>query len=387
MTGKNYTKLKNEKNINSIRENIQEFLRVSGKNKFDIQKMKSQMKNDVHRLSPERYKEIKRISEKFKINLDELLCYNLYHSAFLGDGCTTFFSLSDASKNGNTLFGKNSDNRGRVGLVGEDFVENRQIHVVLYSENKDGSHVVGVAAAGLLGVKMALNSHGVAGSTNFGNTILTKERTKDTGHVFPSDREMIVREALEYPTAFLAAHHAIKLLMEVPMATDGMVTFADAKEAYVVEGAENLISITKIDKGIDSRANIFVTLDKLNVKDDTSSFCRYHRTQDLLKEISGNVTVEDMKRISMDHYYGPGTNGICRHTEGLNSSTLSAAIMEIDSENPVESKIHIALGKPCNAWKKEDGHITISMKDKLSDIPKEFLNGDAFKKYFMADPL
>ncbi|MBF4692126.1 C45 family autoproteolytic acyltransferase/hydolase [Fusibacter ferrireducens] len=387
MTGKHYTNFRDDQIMNSIRRNVEDFLKTASSSSFGINEMKRQMKKDIHLLSASRYREIKELSRKAKIELKALLCYNLYHSAFFSDGCTIFFSLGEASKNGNTLFGKNSDNQGRSGLVGDGYVENRQIHVVMYSENRDGSHVVGVSAAGLSGVKMALNSHGVAGSTNYGNTVFSKESREETGHVFPSDREMIVREALEYPTALLAAHHATKLLMQMPMATDGMVTFADSREAYVVEGSKKIISITKVESGTDSRSNMFITLDKLNVKNDTSSYCRYHRTQDILNEISGNVTVEDMKKISMDHYYGPGTNGICRHTEGLNSSTLSAAIMEIDKQDPLESKIHIALGKPCNAWRHEDGHVTISMRDKVSDIPKAFLSGEAFKKYFMADPL
>ena len=89
----------------------------------------------------------------------------------------------------------------------------------------------------------------------------------------------------------------------------------------------------------------------------------------------------------MDHYDGTGTLGICRHVGGLESSTQASAVMEICREDPKKSVIHIALGKPCNAWRFEDGNISIPMTWKREDIPEAFLCGDAYVKYGFAEPI
>ena len=171
------------------------------------------------------------------------------------------------------------------------------------------------------------------------------------------------------------------------MASSGILEFADADEVYIVENAYEYVAVNKITNAVDSRSNYFVTLDKLNEPGNASCYCRYHRSQKMLAEVEGHVTVDDLKQISMDHHDGTGSVGICRHLDGIQSSTQSSAIMELNREHPEKSLIHVALGKPCNAWRNEDGHVTISMDMKREEIPEEFLCGEPYKKYCMAEPI
>jgi len=303
------------------------------------------------------------------------------------EGCTVFFGTGKASATGATIFGKNSDKGGNDNFTGENCYNCHEINVVSYFENEDGSHVIGVSAAGTTGIKMGMNSYGVAAGTNFGYSSETKRKVLSAKDKFAGDRAQIARDALSKKTALEAAQYTVTRLMEQPMATSGMLEFADADAVYIVENVYDHVAVKKVVDAVDCRSNYLVILGALNEPGDASCYCRYHRSKSLLKKAEGQVTADTLKAISMDHHDGTGSVGICRHTEGLNSSTQSAAIMEINREHPEKSVIHIALGKPCNAWRKEDGHISISMDMRKDEIPEEFLRGDAYIKYSTAEPL
>lgn len=371
----------------AIMENIKVFLQTV--QVYGLTEKTIQMMADKERicLSKERLDEIRGIAQGTKISEELILCYNLYHSALLPEGCTVFFAAGTSSATGYTIIGKNSDKGGSEKLVGDNYYKNREINVVSYFENEDGSHIVGISAAGSTGLKMGMNSYGVAAATNYGYTSAAANRPLSIKDTFAGDRAQVIRDALKCSTALEAAQTAVAVLMKKAMATSGMVEFADGKEVFIVESTYDCLAVKKIVDDVDSRSNYFVTLDKLNEEGNASCYCRYHRSQTMLHEIAGKVTVEDLKRISMDHHDGYGSTGICRHTANLESSTLASAIMEINGCSPEKSKIHIALGKPCNAWRMEDGHITISMDMKREEIPIEFLQGIPFNKYCLSEPI
>lgn len=88
----------------------------------------------------------------------------------------------------------------------------------------------------------------------------------------------------------------------------------------------------------------------------------------------------------MDHENGPGPNSICRHGVHFSEETsLSAAVMEIDGKSPERSKIMIALGKPCHAWRAREGHITLKMTMGLEDIPEGLQDGEIWKQFCTED--
>lgn len=337
-------------------------------------------------MTKERYEEIRGMADGAGVRFGDLLALNILKPQVMPEGCTVFFAAGKASKTGYTVFGKNSDKGGNENLVGEQCHNFHEISVVSWFENEDGSHIVGVSAAGTTGLKMGLNSHGVAVATNYGYSAAAAKRTLSVADKFAGDRAQVARDALSKKTALEAARYTVARLMECPMASSGMLEFADAYEVYIVENVYEHIAVKKVKDGVDSRSNYLVVLDALNEPGNASCYCRYHRTQKLLSELEGKATAEDFKRISMDHHDGTGAVGICRHADGLDSSTQSAAIMELNGQEPEKSVIHIALGKPCNAWRMEDGHVSISMDMKKEEIPEGFFKGEAYVKYGAAKP-
>ncbi|MBO4288643.1 MAG: hypothetical protein J5865_00905, partial [Lachnospiraceae bacterium] len=291
-----------------------------------------------------------------------------------------------AGKNGWTVFGKNSDKTGNAAFDSELYYKNRQISVVNWYDNPDGSHIIGVAAAGSTGLKMGLNSHGVAVGTNYGETVLAQKKALDVDQKMAGDRAQIAREALTEKTALAAAQKAVAYVMEHPMASSGLLEFADPYEVIVVESAYDYVALRRIRDEVDSRANFFNILPQLNRPGNISSFCRYHRSQKLLKAAEGGVTAQDLIRISMDHANGPGGNSICRHSHSMKSATLAAAVMELNGDHPEQSLIHIALGTPCTAWTSEEGHLTLSMSDPAEAIPEGFRNGEVFREFCLNEP-
>ena len=199
-------------------------------------------------------------------------------------------------------------------------------------------------------------------------------------------RAQIAREALTERTSLDAARKAVAHVMEHPMASSGLLEFADPKEVWVVESAYDYVGIRRIRDAVDSRANFFNILPQLNAEGNISSFCRYHRSQQLLKAAEGKVTADTLIAISKDHENGPGANSICRHSCGMESATLAAAVMELNGEHPEKSVIHMALGTPCTAWSSPEGHLSVTMDTPEEEIPEGFKNGEVFRKFCLNDP-
>lgn len=313
----------------------------------------------------------------------EMLAFNVYHSLVLPEECTVLMAVGNASASGDTIFAKNSDKVGGKSLVGDVYYLNKEINVVLVTENESGIRIIGVAAAGATGLKMGMNSKGVAAGTNIARTKEMAAKNLDLTQIRAIDRAQVIRDGLELDNALAAAQKAAASLLETPTATPGNVEFADAREAFIVESSYDRVAVKKVVDDIDSRSNCFIVMKELNLDDDLSSLCRYIRTQQLLRGKKGKLTVEDFIGFSMDHANGPGPNSICRHGVQFEEETsLSAAVMEINGKDPAKSKISICLGKPCHAWREDDGHITMSMDMDIKDIPQSVINGDIFKKYY-----
>ena len=371
----------------AIRHNILDFIEAVRCRGANFTVLNEKARQALIHYPAYRVKLLREYAASANVPFDWVLCYNAYSDCFFPEECTVYLAAGKASKSGYTIFGKNSDKSANIEHTSDIFYKNRQINVVTYFENPDGSHIVGVSAAGSTGLKMGMNSYGVAAGTNYGQTKLAAAKKLDADQQLAGDRAQIIREALTERSALLAAQKAANEVLAHPMASSGTVEFADASEAYIVESAYDYVAVKKIVDDIDARANFFNVLSELNEDGNVSSFCRYNRAMSLLCAAKGSVTLDTLKSISTDHENGPGGNSICRHSKGLDSATLAAAIMEINGENPAKSRIHIALGTPCRAWNSLDGCITISMDDPISVIPEAFRTGEIFKKYCLAEPL
>ena len=211
---------------------------------------------------------------------------------------------------------------------------------------------------------------------------------KDTTQLKALDRGTLLRIGLEKGTSALEAAQAIiPNILENPMSTPGNVHFADAKQAIIIEGSYTELAVETIIDKVAARANRFQLLEKINREDDLSSICRYTRCMQLLTESVGDINVEKMIDFSMDHVNGPGPNSICRHgNHFLDETSLSSAVMEINEDNPEKSKIFIALGKPCHAWRDKRANLSFTMDMDFSSIPNNFKNGEIWKEFYTEEP-
>lgn len=341
-------------------------------------------------LASERIEEIMGLGEGAGAEYPEILAYNLYHDLAFPEGCTVLMAVGKASATGSTIFLKNSDKVGSDTYVGPDSYKNKEINVIVVLHPKEGNKIIGVAAAGTVALKMGLNDKGVATGSNISRTkeLTVRGAEKDSIQVKALDRGALMREGLEKGKNALEATQAIlPSLLKDPMSTPGNIEFADANEAVIIEGSYQELATEIVRDTIAARSNCFVLLKELNREDDLSSICRYIRCRQLLTEHQGSITADRMIEFSMDHANGPGPNSICRHGVHFSEETsLSAAVMEIDGKSPEKSKITIALGKPCHAWRAKEARITLDMTMGLKDIPEGLINGEIWKKYYTEEP-
>jgi len=340
-------------------------------------------------LSSGRLEEIKGIGDGAGIDYPEVLAYNLFHDFAFPEGCTVLMAVGKSSATGDTIFLKNSDKVGSESYVVNSY-KNKEINVIVLLNPKEGHKIIGVAAAGTTALKMGLSDKGVVTGSNISRTMeLTQRGTeKDSIQIKALDRGVLMREGLEKgKNALEAAQAILPRLLANPMSTPGNIEFADAREAVVIEGSYHELATEIVRDEVAARSNCFVLLKALNRADDLSSICRYTRCIQLLNGHRGKITSEKMIEFSMDHANGPGPNSICRHgTHFSEETSLSASVIEINGKNPEKSKIAIALGKPCHAWRAKEAHITLDMAMGVKDIPEGLLNGETWKKFYTEEP-
>jgi hypothetical protein len=173
------------------------------------------------------------------------------------------------------------------------------------------------------------------------------------------------------------------LLLTNPTSTPGNIEFADSEEGIVIEGSYTYQGIEVVHDAVAARANRFQLFEHRNQPEDVSSVCRYQRCMQLLCSNEGKLTLEKMTAFSRDHANGPGPNSICRHGDDYHEETsLGAAAIEINGNDPNQTRLSIALGKPCHAWRADEGHITIHMDTACEEIPEGFFNGTVWRRFY-----
>lgn len=355
----------------------------TGLSKFDFIKEAKRTAQDHADSSLE---EIRAIARGACVNADELLAFNLFHGRVFRDECTVLFAMGDSTASGRTLFLKNSDKIGGDSMVGLNFYQHKEINVVLVVCPSDAPAFIGVSSAGSTGLKMGVSDLGIAAGTNIARTVELGKRSVDTTQMRALDRVQLARDGLARETALDAANYIAARLAENPTATPGNIEFVDANLGAIIESSYDRVALQVVKSGIASRTNSFVVLRELNDPADVSSYCRYVRTQQLLKENSGQLTAALMAQFSQDHANGPGPNSICRHGQHYTEETSqSAMVVEITSGKPKETRFWIAMGKPCHAWLHPEGFFKGTV-DKLTDIPAGFMNGDVWSRFWTEEP-
>jgi hypothetical protein len=243
-----------------------------------------------------------------------------------------------------------------------------------------------------MAVKMGLNDEGVAIGSNISRTVTFDEEGTDSKDWAAASRGEYMRQGLLHgDTAVEVAQHITPRLFSDPMSSPGNIDIADHERAVVLEGEFTHLASEWVDDDVLGRANKFQVLDDLARPEDEipSSYRRHERVREVLEAEAGEVTVDDLRDLSVDHTNGPGLESICRHQEDgyTDETSLSAAVFDIDGDDPEDSDIYIALGKPCHAWRTDEGdgwlHLQASATE--DDVPDRFLTGDAWLEHYSED--
>jgi isopenicillin-N N-acyltransferase like protein len=215
---------------------------------------------------------------------------------------------------------------------------------VLEAHPDDGLSFVTIVEAGLL-AKMGMNAAGVALVTN---GLATRLDVGEPGVPY----HVLLRRVLECA----GVEEAVAELERAPRASSGNYLIASAEGAVVdveawASGPGTTCELLTPRDGVLVHTNhcVAVPADRRDMPfelTDTSA-PRLARAQELLREPSGKLTVEDLKRALCDHERHP--LGVCTHLdldapEFERFPTLASLIME-----PETRRMLLAEGNPCQA--------------------------------------
>jgi hypothetical protein len=329
--------------------------------------------------------ELRGIAQGAGVDQRAHLLYALVGHVVAPEECTVAAAVGDASATGQTLLLKNSDKIGADSLVGEVFHRFKEINVVVDFVSVAGPRIVGVAAAGTTNLKMGVNDAGVVAASNIVRTTQLRLRRAGVDDLRAKDRGQILREGLGHRTVDDAARWTVGAMIATPMATPGNVEFADVDSMVVIEGSYDHLAMERSRDQVVVRSNMFMLLRELNDPQDSSSPARYHRALELLGPRAGNITTDDLKSVSKDHGNGPGPDSICRHSEDYHDETsLSAMVVATNRDDPGETLVEIAVGKPCWAWD-HGGVVSLRMSEPHEVIAERFLTGSAWRDFYRED--
>ena len=345
------------------------------------------------RLAATTLAEIEGKAETSGVPYRDLLSFSLFEETLLPDGCTTAIAAGDAAASGDTVFFKQSDKKGADEFEGEHYHEHQQINVVRIENPDIRNKVISVAAAGSTAVKMGMNDKGVAIGSNISRTVTFDEEGTDSKDWAAASRGEYMRQGLLHgDTAVEVAQYITPMLFSDPMSSPGNIDIADHERAIILEGEFTHFASEWVDDDVVGRANKFQVLSDLARPEEEipSSYRRYERVREVLEENAGEVTVDHLRDLSIDHTNGPGLESICRHQEHgyTDETSLSAAIFDIDGEDPTDSDVYVALGKPCHAWRTDegDGWLRFTASATEDDLPDRFLTGEAWLEHYTEEP-
>lgn len=233
----------------------------------------------------------------------------------------------------------------------EDWTESSEGHLVMVKAKPKGKPSLMVMTLGGLEWIGGLNS---AGLTITGNSLYQNDTRVGVPKLFVAPQVL----ASETPGMALSAatpgHRASSF--------NNNITHSSG-EMYCVEGTATDFAVLYPDDGYLVHANHYLhpRLTKYEtafggegartIADASSTVVRYHRALRLVRSQLGEVTKESLMEIMRDHVSRPGS--ICRHVRKdeaphERSKTTFAVVLD-----PVNQKMHLCLGNPCEGEFKE----------------------------------
>jgi isopenicillin-N N-acyltransferase like protein len=261
--------------------------------------------------------------EAYLLQLRAELAVTSKQPGFVGDECTTFALLPEATATGHTLIGQNADLPSFYSAVG----------VVVEFQFPDMPSVLMLTPAGQLSY-IGINDRGLGVCANF---------LSCDGWRYGFPRYLLSRLALT--TDSVSA--AVNLLRSVPRASSRNLLLCDTTTAIDMENTVTADALLSPVDGVLVHANHYVAPELLAEERSPESYLpnsrtRHARLQELIQAEHGTLTPERMQFLFQDRETPPNT--LCRAPEDDPTSdtiTFGSLIAE-----PESGQAWIAVGPP-----------------------------------------
>lgn len=284
--------------------------------------------------SPKLVEEMHGIADGSGVCFKDITLLNIpvyYMTEYFTQECSMLMVRGKATVDGCTYLAKNRDMR--------TYIE----QAVIKREASDGSSIIEVSGAGTISHPgCGMNSHGLAVATTgfWSKKAPPKLDEVDSAHIFVNIRFLLeecktAKDVLEYLKTF-------------PRMNGLNITAVDKNDAFVIETTRDGFHVDE-DKGdgVLYRSNHYILPQNVHMNrtfdEYQSTYKRYERFGELLKEYHGRIRFQDILRIMSDHKYG--VNSICRHPEGdVYNKTMSTSIIVLEDE-----EMWTSIGYPCES--------------------------------------
>lgn len=278
------------------------------------------------------YEEMKGIAEGSGLPFEDIVWLNIpayFMSEYFNQECSMLMVRGRASADGNTYVIKNRDM--------SMYIE----QAVIRREYPDGLKMVEINGAGTVTYPACgMNSYGL-GVTNTGFW-----SAKAPSDVDRADSAHIFLNAHVLLSECKSAGEALEYVKHSPRMNGLNVILVDTKDAYCVEMTKNDVSVQEDDgSGILYRSNHYISYKFKDLNPDitqyTSTYKRYERIGELVKERYGRLRFQDLFRIMSDHENDSCC--ICRHPkEGIPAKTVSTSMFVLE-----DGEAWATIGNPC----------------------------------------
>ncbi len=283
---------------------------------------------------PELTEEMRGIADGSALPLEDIIELNIpayFMTDYFAQECSMILARGQATEDGKTYVIKNRDMQAPVAQVMLKRVYPDQtviseitgVGTVTYPASGINNKGLGITTTGFWSKKTEPDLNSVGQSQIFLNIHLLLRNCATVDEALDAIKDMKVMNGLN-------------------------VILADAEKACVVEITKHDIVIEWVsDSGILYRTNHYISrqLTHFNPEeaDYPSTFKRYERICQMLKEYQGHVRFQDLYRILSDHKNG--INSICRHPAGnVKAQTVSTTLFVIE-----DGELWTTLGNPCLA--------------------------------------
>lgn len=320
-----------------IRENIRRAMRlrdeVADRDQADYRAIARKNESWVAREYPELLDELHGIAEGADVDYGDLLNLNLNtHVAYTYStllSCTQVLATGLATADGKTYQGKTRDlRRGPL------------LQTLLHREYDDGTYINELQYAGRMTIPDGINQHGVSLTcSGMWSPRVTVDLARADSAWLILNLQPILRRAK-------TADEAILMIKDQPRASGMQVIVADGKRAVALEVTDKVVREFEAKDGLLVRTNHYLAPDLQHLvptfEESRSTYDRYARATELLKQRYGEIGMPDILRILSDHS-PPPMDSICRHGDGNEQVKTCSAMISC----PEERRMWAILTNPC----------------------------------------